>query len=87
MFHVCLCCTVLSASCSLVINCWERADLLDLLCVAFFVTFPYGVPGLVWYLIVTMPDICLCLYFDLNTSKENSIKFLVYKRVWVGYND
>ena len=39
---------------------WERADLLALLCVEFsciFVTFPYGVQGQVWYLIVLIPDV------------------------------
>ena len=35
MFHVCLYNTVLSVPCSLVITCWERADLLALLCVTF----------------------------------------------------
>ena len=30
----------------------------------FFVTFPYGVPGQVLYLIVLIPDLCLPLYFD-----------------------
>ena len=45
---------LLSVPCSLVITCWERADLLALLCDVFscvFVTFPYGVLGQVWYLI------------------------------------
>ena len=45
--------TVLSVSCSLVVTCWERADLLALFSVMFscvFVTFPYGVLGQVWYL-------------------------------------
>ena len=46
---------------------WERADLLALLCVCdvflCFVTFPYGVPVGVWYLIVSIPDLCLCSYF------------------------
>ena len=28
-----------------------------------FVTFPYGVPGQVWYLIASIPDICILLYF------------------------
>ena len=28
-----------------------------------FVTFPYGVLGRVWYLIVLFPDICVSLYF------------------------
>ena len=41
---------------------------LALLCVVFscvFVTVPYGVPGHVWYLIVSVPDVCLPLYFNL----------------------
>ena len=41
----------LSVSCSLAITCWERADLLALLCVVFsyvFVTFPYSVSDQVW---------------------------------------
>ena len=59
---VCLCHTVLSVSCSLVVTCWERADLLALLYVIFscvFVTFPYGVLGQVWYLVVFISDLCL----------------------------
>ena len=66
MFQVCLCYAVLSVPCSLVTTCWERADLLTLLCVMFlcvFVTFPYGVPGQVWYLTVSIPDPCILLYF------------------------
>ena len=41
--------------CILVVTCWERTDLLVLLNLVFtcvFVTFKYGVLGLVWYLIV-----------------------------------
>ena len=51
---------------SLVVTCWERADLLALLYVKFscaFVTFPYGVLGEVWYLFVSIPDLCLLPYF------------------------
>ena len=62
-FHVYLCYAVLSVPCSLVIT---MADLLTLLCVVFscvLVTFPYGVPGQVWYLIVSIPDLCLPLNF------------------------
>ena len=39
-----------------------------LLCMMFchvFVTFLYGVPGKVWYLIVKIPDIYLLLFFVL----------------------
>ena len=56
-------------SCGLVVTCWERAGLLAHLCVMFpcvIVTFPYGVLGQVWYLIVSIPDICLLSYFNSN---------------------
>ena len=45
MFHVCLYHTVLSVHCSLVITCWESADLLALLSVIFlvFLTFSHMV--------------------------------------------
>ena len=46
------------------VTCWERADLLALLCFVcscVVVIFPYGVPGQVWYLIVLIPDICIPL--------------------------
>ena len=51
----------LSVSCSHVVTCWERADLLALWCVVFscvVVTFPYGILGQRWYLIVSIPDLC-----------------------------
>ena len=65
VLHFCLCYAVLSVPCSLVVTCWERAALLALLFVLLscvFVTFPYGVPGQVLYLIVSIPDLCLLLY-------------------------
>ena len=37
----------------------KNADLLTLLSVVFLSLFPYGVPGQVWYLIVSIPDLCL----------------------------
>ena len=66
VFRVCLCYTILSVPCSFAVTCWERAELLALLCVKFscaFVTFPYGVLGQVWYLMVLIPDLCLLPYF------------------------
>ena len=45
----------------------ERVDLFAALCVMFssgFVTFPYGTQGQVLYLIVSIPDLCLILYFQ-----------------------
>ena len=35
MLHVDVCCAVLSVPCSLVVTCWERADLLAVVFVAF----------------------------------------------------
>ena len=65
VFHVCH--TFLFVLCSLMVTCWERADLLALLCVMFscvFVTFPCGVLGQVRYLIVLISDLCLLSYFN-----------------------
>ena len=45
-------------------------DFLALLCVMFscvFVTFPYGILGQVWYLIVSIPDRFLLSYFCYDT--------------------
>ena len=64
-----LCYAILSVHCSFVIICWERADLLALLCVFFFFfffffdTILYGVSGQLWYLIVLIPDRCFFCTF------------------------
>ena len=65
MFRVCH--AFLSDQCSLVVTCWERANLLALLCVMLycvFVSFPCGFLGQVWYLIVSIPDLYLLTYFN-----------------------
>ena len=60
MFNICLYCAVLSVTCSL-------------LCCVFLccVTFLYGVPGQVWYLIVAIPDPCLPLYSEYYAVTGN----------------
>ena len=59
-----------SVHCCLVVTCWERADLLapvgDVYCIS--VTFPCGILGQVWYLIVSFPDLCILSYFKYITS-------------------
>ena len=58
---------VLSVHFSLVVTCWERANLMTLLYVMFscvFVTFPCGDLGQVWYLNVSISDLCLLPYFE-----------------------
>ena len=51
--------------CCLVVTCWERADLLalvgDVYCI--FVRFPCGILCQVWYLIVSLPDLCHLSYY------------------------
>ena len=49
----------------------ERADLLALVCDVNcdFVTFPFGTLGQVWYLIVSIPDLCRLSYFDYNINE------------------
>ena len=48
-----------------VVTCWERADLLALVCGAYcdFVSFPIGILRLVCYSIVSIPDPCCISYF------------------------
>ena len=65
MFRVCH--AVLSVHCNLVATCLERANLLACLYVmssCVFITFPCGVLGQVWNLIVSIPDLCVLPYFD-----------------------
>ena len=63
-----------------VVTCWERADLLALVCGVYceFVTFPL-VLGQVWYLIVSIPDLCTLTYFlyGLPLSHLNGIFQLI----------
>ena len=50
-------CVVSKENYCLGVTCWERVDLLDLVCDVYcdFVTFPFGILGKVWYLIVSIP--------------------------------
>ena len=51
-----------SVHCCLDVTCWERADIGDVYCI--FVIFPCGILGQVWYLIVSIPDLCRLSYFN-----------------------
>ena len=56
-----------SVHCCLLVTCWERTDLLafvgDVICI--LVTFPSGILGQVWYLIISFPDLCRLSYFHI----------------------
>ena len=74
----CLCYNVMFVSCGLVVNCWEGADPLALLYVMFscvFVTFPYGVLGQVWYLIVSIPFLLCSKEYCTQFTKTENEKF------------
>ena len=49
----------------LVVTCWERAYLLALVCSVLLCVcyFPIGILGQVWYLILSIPDLCTLTYF------------------------
>ena len=83
MFRVCH--AFLSVHCSLVVTCWERASLLALMCVFYcvLVTFPRGVLGQVWYLIVPNSNLCLLTYFVLPFDFLIMVcPFCLYIIVW-----
>ena len=74
MFHVCLYYhAVLSVPCCLVVTYWERVAILALSCVMFpcVLSLPYGVSRQVWYLFVSISNICLLLYFYLHCAKHS----------------
>ena len=65
LFMCRVCHSFLSVSCSLVVTCLERALLYVMFSLVFF-TFPCGVLGQVWYLIVSIPDIFLLINLDIE---------------------
>ena len=64
------------------VTCWERADLLalvgDVYCV--FVTFPCGILGQMWYLIVSFPDHCRLSSFESAQMCGNTCENLLSRR-------
>ena len=71
-FVSCVSLAFASVRCCLVVACWERADLLALVCgvCCVFVAFQCEVLGQVWYLIVSFPDLCCFSYFQLKNQTE-----------------
>ena len=65
LFMSCGCHDFASVHCCLVVTGRDRAYLLALVCDFYcdFVTFPFGILGQVWYLIVLIPDPCCLSHF------------------------
>ena len=77
--HVCFVSAMLLV-CSLQ-PCWERSYLLSLLYVMFscvFDNFPCGALGQVWYLIVSIADLCRLPCFDMPQMLSN-VKAMQYE--------
>ena len=53
-----------------VVTRWERADLLALVCGVLLriYHFPIGILGQVWYLIVSIPDLCTLTYSAIRRT-------------------
>ena len=58
-----------------VVSCWERADLLALVCGVYLWVchFPIDILGQVWYLIVSIPDLRTLTYYVIA--------------LWLGYTE
>ena len=73
--------------CCLVVTCWDMADTSalfgDVYCI--FVTFPCGVLGQVWYLIVSFPD--LSYFHPATPSVQNACLTLRIMRARALYRD
>ena len=63
LFMSCVCHAFASVHCCLVVTFWERAWLLLVMFNCVFVTFPCGILDQVWYLNVSIPDLCRLSYF------------------------
>ena len=72
------------------VTCWERAGLFDLMHVMFscvFATFPCGVLDQVWYLIVSIPDLCLLTFIAriYGCRFIARTRMLIFARIWCVY--
>ena len=59
----------------LVVICWERADLLALVCGVLLLVcyFPISILSQVRYLIVSIPDLCTLSYFAISLKKKREL--------------
>ena len=73
LFMSCVCHALTSVHCCLVVTCWERADLLALVCDVYlcFCHFPIGILDQVWYFIVSIPDFCCLLLLETADPSDS----------------
>ena len=78
LFKSCVCPAFVSVHCCLVVTCWERADLLALVCdvLLCFCHFPMWYPvdrrvcRCTWFFILSIPDLC-----HLETGLSPPVKY------------
>ena len=65
-----------SVNCCLVVTCCERANHFALVGDVYcnFVTFPCGILGQMWYLIVSFPDLCRLSYFNSQLTRFSRLE-------------
>ena len=73
LFLSCVCHAFASVHCWFLVTCWERA--LFVMFNYVFVTFPRGILGEVWYLIVLIPDLCPFLTLTSLLSYRNKVEY------------
>ena len=75
LFMSCVCNAFASVHCCIVVNFLERADriLLFVMFNCVFVTVPCGILRQVWYLIVSVPDLCRLSYFVPLVCEDGSM--------------
>ena len=74
LFMSCFCYAFASFHCCLVVTCRERAGLLFLMLNCVFDTFPCGILGQVWYLVVSILDLCRLSYFSWHCFMTNFMR-------------
>ena len=62
------------------VTCWEGAELLALVCDVYLciVTFPGGILDQVWYLFVSIPDLCHLSYFNIMPMEKGAIELNLF---------
>ena len=58
-----------------VVTCWERADLLALVCGVLLCVchFHFGILCQVWYLIASIPDLCTLTYLEFVSEHDQEV--------------
>ena len=82
-YVLCLCLSFVCISFSLLPEKGLTSCLSLVMFTCAFVTFSCGILGQVWYLIVSIPDLCHIIYFEISWEADNSQKVLICSLYYV----